>query len=579
MTMISGEEITKIRESVNIIDIINSYLPLTQKGKNYFCVCPFHDDHAPSMSISAEKQIYKCFSCGASGNVFTFIQNYEKVSFPEAVQKVAKIAGIAITTNIIVKNDNKFKTEYEIMDLTNKYYQNYLKTEAGSKAREYLASRGITEEIISEFGIGLSPANKDDLTSFLKSKQYDETVLVDLGLSYKTTAAIVDNFSKRIMFPIYDDKANVVAFTARIYNNEETAKYINNKETKIFTKGHILYNYHNALKFVRGNNFLIIVEGNMDAIRLSSCGIKNVVALMGTSLTKEQIILIRSLKCPVILLLDSDEAGLAATDTNGGYLTRARINVSVVSLTAAKDPDEYILKNGVDSLKLLLDNPLKYFDFKMNYLKSNLNMENPDDIAKYVNSVMAYLNTINDEVLKEATINKLQKDFNLSENVLRKKLVSKEEKKEFIEKPKEKKIKNKYEVSAMKILFFMMNDGTYIKMYQKKLGYMENPLYRSIANEIIYYYKVNNDISMADFITFVNDKDISDKVEQIIGTSSEEEINESNAEAYIEVLREEIIKKEIKELKESLKQELDMNKKIDLLARLTEIKKGSGRNE
>ena len=576
MAFISQDEISNIRSNVNIVDVIGNYLPLTQKGKNYFCVCPFHDDHTPSMSVSAEKQIYKCFSCGASGNVFTFVQNYENLSFAEAVQTIARGAGLTLSQKVNVNVDSKFKTDYEIMNLANKFYQNNLKTEVGKKAKKYLTDRGITEEIISEFEIGLALDGGKDLTNLLLGKKYDIKILDDLGITNNYDGENRDVFTKRIMFPIHDYKGNIVAFTGRIYTPSESAKYVNNKETKIFKKGTILYNYHNASKHSRVSKKIIVVEGNMDAIRLSSCGIKNVVALMGTSLTNEQIELLKKLKSDIILCLDSDASGLAATNSIGELLSNAGLDIFVVKLTGAKDPDDYIVEKGLDAFKTLLNNPIKYFDYKMDYLRVNLNLENADDLAKYINSIMDYLNTIDDEILKEITINKLHEDFNISVDVLKSKLKLLDKKSEV--KPKKevirKQSKTGYEKAAEKILYYMMSDGIYIKMYQKLLGYLETPIYRNIANEIIYYYKINNEVDLADFISFISEKsEINNKIMDIIGSCDETKMEMNDFEANIEAIKKEQKMEEIKKLKRDLKNELDLNKKNELLAKLTEIKK------
>jgi len=572
---ITQDEINSIRTSVNIIDIIGNYIPLTKRGKNYFCVCPFHDDQNPSMSVSEEKQIYKCFSCGASGNVFTFIQNYNNVGFLEAVSTVAKASGISVNIQTQVKSSSKFKTEYEIMNFANKFFQNNLKTKTGLIAKNYLIERGFSEDILSMFDIGLALDDKDSLVKLLNMKNYTGEMLENLGLGFKVENSYIDAFTKRIIFPIHNPEGQIVAFTARLYKSDDGAKYINSKETAIFKKGHILYNYHNAVGPSRQEKNIIIVEGNVDVVKLASYGIKNVVALMGTSLTKEQVVLLKKLRVDIILCLDSDNAGLSAMDVNGEMLYAAGCNTFVTKLTDAKDPDEYIEKFGIEAFKKSIFSPTKYFDYHLSYLRESKNLENADDLAKYINEVIKYLQTIDDDILRNITINKLNADYNVSIDILKSKLAStkpKEVKK--VEEVVKKKNKNKYEIAAEKILFFMLNKSTYIKMYEKQLGYFEQKIYRDIAHEIVYYYRLNKDIDIADFISFVNNKElINEKVLEIISNGNEEEINEEIFSEYIEVIKRELILNEIKELKNQVKEELDINKKVELLKRLTEIKK------
>ena len=307
MAYIKDEEINAIREGADIVDIISGYLSLKQRGKNFLAVCPFHDDHSPSLVVSRERQMFNCFTCRTGGNVFTFIMKYENVSFVEAVKIVADKIGY----NLNIANLSDFSTankeDYEIMEFSKKFYLNNIFTEKGISARKYLEERGIDESIIKEFNIGLSLDNKDTLYKLLNSKKHNIDKASDLGLINKVGLDIYDVFSNRIMIPIENLKGQVVGFTGRIFNGEkDTAKYMNTKETEIFKKGQILFNYHNARNSIREEKCVIVVEGNMDAIKLSASGIKNVVALMGVALSKEQIDVLRKLKVPIILMLDND---------------------------------------------------------------------------------------------------------------------------------------------------------------------------------------------------------------------------------------------------------------------------------
>jgi len=368
MALIDNEIINQIRNSVNIVDIINEYVPLVPKGRNFFGVCPFHSDHNPSMSVSPERQIYTCFSCGATGNVFTFLQDYEHISFIEAVKKLSLKTGISLGVNISTPKTPKKTKEMEIYNLTQKYYQNNLKTKEGLKAREYLSKRDFSEEIIDKFGIGLALNNLDNLYKLLIGKGYQDNILDEIGLIVNNN----DYFRNRIMFPIKDYQGEIVGYSGRVYNNEEAAKYVNSKASYYFKKSEILYNYHLAKDHVRINDSIIVVEGFMDVIRLSTIGINNAVALMGTALTKEQIVLLKRLRCPVILCLDNDEAGLNATMSAGDQLFIEGLEVFVIRLDDYKDPDDYIVNKGEESFRLNLEAKVNYLDFKIKYLKTNL---------------------------------------------------------------------------------------------------------------------------------------------------------------------------------------------------------------
>lgn len=581
MANISNDDIKTIRINANIVDIISDYIPLTKRGKNFLGVCPFHEDHSPSMSVSEDKQIYKCFSCGAAGNVFTFIENYEQVPFYEAVAIVANKIGMKYNANTKeVKKNNPHKIDYEIMSLALKFYQNNLKTELGAKARQYLAERGIDNETISEFGIGLAIDNPDSLYNFLINKNYDLKKLTDLGLINVSKSNVHDMFMRRIIFPLWDKNGEVVGFSARIYRGEkDVSKYMNSKETIIFKKGETLYNYHNAKEHIKREKSVIIVEGFMDAIRLSTNKVKNVIALQGTALTKEQVDLIKRLRVKVILALDNDNAGEIASINNGKMLEEQGIEVFVIRLSGEKDPDEYILKNGITAFQENLKNPLSYFDYNIAYLKKNKNLNNSNDLAEYINEVLKKISESNDDILKTLTLKKIAMEYDLSFDLLTKKLNTFKKEEQDI-KPQNKKIvfkkeKKPYNKTADEILYFMMNDKKYVEMYLKKLGCFNDEIHRNIANEIVYYCDKYKSIMLADFITYINDNELKEEVMRIVNDSVITELNENILEDYFKSINKLMIKEKINELKEKMKVELDDAKKIKIAEKIQELKKGS----
>ena len=578
MAYIKDEELSAILERADIVDIISDYLSLKQRGKNYLAVCPFHDDHSPSLVVSRERQIFNCFTCRTGGNVFTFVMKYENVGFVEAVKIVADKIGYNLNISDYTDHSLHNKDDYEIMDFAKKYYLNNIFTEQGVKARKYLENRGIDEAIIKEFNIGLSLSDKDTLYKLLSNKKYDLDKIANLGLVNKVGLDIYDVFTNRIMIPIEDLKGQVVGFTGRIFNNEtDTAKYMNTKETEIFKKGHILFNYHNARKSIRDAKEVVVVEGNMDAITLSAKGIKNVVALMGVALSTEQINVLKKLKVPVILMLDNDSAGMDATVKNGELLQSAQIDTRVVRLTGAKDPDEYIRLKGVNALKDNIKHALKYIDFKLEYLKNNKNLNNMEDLIEYVKEVIFSLNSA-DDLTKELVISKISKDYEIDAEILKQELkndmVNKTKKVMTDTRQVEKPRLSKYDIAVSKILFSMMCDPTYITIYKNRLGYFKEKKERTLVSEIVYYNNVHNNINLADFITYVMpQEDLSEYVNEIINLNSNTVVSLEEFNSCVDVVLEILKKDEIKELKEKIKNELDVNKKVELIARLTELKK------
>ena len=578
MAYIKEEEINAIRDQADIVDIISNYLSLKPKGRNYVAVCPFHDDHSPSLVVSKERQMFNCFTCRTGGNVFTFVMKYENVGFIEAIKIVADKIGYNLNIGNLSDFTSQNKEDYEIMDFAQKYYLNNIFTKDGIAARKYLEKRGIDEAIIKEFNIGVALDSKDTLYKLLANKKYSLDKLVNLGLANKFDANVYDTFSKRIMIPIENLKGQVVGFTGRIYNGEvDTAKYMNTKETEIFKKGNILFNYHNARQSIREEKKVIVVEGNMDAIKLSASGIKNVVALMGVALSKEQIDVLKKLKVPIILMLDNDSAGLEATVKNGDELQKYDLDIRVVRLTDAKDPDEYIRSKGLAALKDNIEHATNYLDFKLDYLKKDKNLNNMADLIHYVKDVILNINAA-DDLTKELVISKISKDYEIDAEILKQELksslVSAPSKKEEVKKEQIRPKPTKYHLAASKILYHMMQDSLYISIYKNRLGYFKEKDERTLASEIVYYNTVHNNINIADFISYITpEENITNFVSEIISENNNTVISLEEFNSCVDVILKILKKDEIQELKEKIKNEFDVNKKLELITKLTNLKK------
>lgn len=576
MAYISNEEINEIRSRANIVDIISGYLQVSSKGKNYVALCPFHNDHSPSLIISPEKQIFNCFTCRTGGNVFSFVMKYENVSFAEAVSIVAKKVGFNLKNDVFVKSENKYSKDYEIYEYAMKYYLNNINTTDGSKAREYLLKRGINETIIKEFKLGYSGSSKDTFYKLATNKGWDIETLNKLGLINKVNENVYDTFINRIVIPIENLKGEVVGFTGRIFNGEDnTAKYLNTKETEIFKKSSLLFNYHNAKNYIRDRKSVIVVEGNMDAIKMSAKGFKNVVALMGVALSNEQIDILKRLKVPVILMLDNDNAGEDATIKNGESLLNSDVDTKVVRLSGAKDPDEYLEKFGIDAMQNNIDKAIKYIDFKIECLKKDKDLSNMEDLITYVKEV---INSINgeDDLTKEIILSKISKDYAIDIDILKSNLkteVKKDAKKEEVVEVRDKKL-TKYQKASHKVLYYMLMDSKYINLYKNTLGYFKERIERVLASEIVYYESNNGNIDVADFTTTIMGSEDEYEFLQIIlsengNTSvSDEEFN-SCVKAILDIYK----KDEIIKVKGLIASELDQTKKEELVKKLIDLKR------
>ena len=430
MAYISPKIIAEIKSRNRLEDVLRSYgVELDSRNK---ALCPFHKEKTPSFSVKPEEQIFTCFGkCNFTGDVFTFVERKEGVSRLEAIKILADRVGIKLDNTEVKKVNTKFQTYYEINDTVNKYFKNTLLSKEGTEALKYLADRNMSKELINEFNIGLASSNK--LYSIL-SKKYKTEDLYDLGLIKQINGNFYDTFQSRIIFPIIDENNNIVAFSGRKYlsddlKDDHLPKYLHSKESEIFKKSGILYNINNADSFIRQSKEIVLTEGFMDTIRMSSIGYKNVVALMGTAFTKEHLDKILKYKCKVILNLDQDEAGVTNTIKIGDELLKNNIDSTVIVFEDYKDSDEFISKKGKEEFDIAYNNRLSFIDFKLKYLKSSKNMKDSVEISKYINEAIDSLEQIDDDILRELKIAEISKEFDIDDSVIRNKIKVKEVKK------------------------------------------------------------------------------------------------------------------------------------------------------
>ena len=569
---ITNEMINEIRNKLDIVEIISEYVPLVPKGKNYFGVCPFHDDHSPSMSVSREKQIYTCFSCGATGNVFTFVSDIEHIGFYDAVRLLGNKVGYDLGNAKGTKNKNS--ENYKIYEDACKFYQNNLNTSLGKNANLYLKERQIDKDTIKKFKIGLS-LSKTSLTDYLLSKGLNLQKLIDLGITNENGT---DLFINRIMFPLYDLEGNVVAFSGRRYNTKEGSKYVNTKETVIFKKGNILYNYHNAKELLKKNDAIIVMEGFMDVIRASTVGITNCVATMGTALTKQNATLLKRMANNIILCFDGDKAGEDATVSAINILKEIDVIPKVVRLPEDLDPDEYILKYGYDKFKYELDNPQSSVEFMMEQHKQNKNLNDIVDITKYLNESLMDLLVVDDEIMIDLTLKKMSSEYNVTYEVLKEnylKLKDKNKPKVTSKPEVVKKRMSQQMIASRSLLFYMLKDEKVITEVEDNVIFFPDTNVRNLANEIIYFYHKYDTFKIADFISYVSDKEEEiNLLNEIINMNINEKYKPEEITDYIKVVNDYPIKRKEKELNDKLKEEKDPIKKAKILSEIMALKGG-----
>jgi DNA primase len=575
MAFIKPEIIEEIKAKNRIEDVIRSYG--VELDSRYKALCPFHQEKTPSFSVQVEKQIFSCFGkCDISGDVFTFVEKKEGVSRLEAIKILAERSGINLNINTTKTKDVKYQKYYEINDVANKYFKNNIFSSSGTKALKYLNDRKLSKELIQEFNIGLATSNK---FHDLLIKKYSEEDLNTLGLIKDINGDLYDTFQDRIIFPIIDENNNVIAFSGRKYLSEDLKddgkpKYVNSKESVIFKKGGVLYNINNAISSIRVNHQIILTEGFMDTIRMSSIGYKNTVALMGVALAKENLDRIIKWKCDVVLNLDQDESGIKNTIKIGEELQKYNIEPTVVVFDDAKDSDEFICKKGKEAFDVVFNNRIPFIDFKLKYIKSNKNMKDSIEISKYINEAIESLNQVNDDILRELKIKEITNEFNIDESVIRNKI--KVSNKNVVEDKKENKPRryNKYDISEIRILYLMMHYDDAILYFENSLGYLLHDNMSNLAYKIIEF---KNEYGYFDYFDFQNyildDEQLTNTLKEVMDYHNSKEYTQSELESCINTIKQYSVKMRIESLKKEMNNTLDVSKKIEIAKKIENINK------
>ncbi|WP_165005847.1 MULTISPECIES: DNA primase [unclassified Enterococcus] len=434
---IPQEVIENIRSQTNIVEVIGQYVQLKKSGKNYLGLCPFHEERTPSFSVAEDKQIFHCFGCGKGGNVFTFLQELEGLSFPEAVVKVADFEQIPLEEHWRQQSSTEQNSDSASGKLiaahekaAEVYHHMLLNTKAGEPALEYLQKRGLTLELIEEFNIGFAPNERSFLGQVFKNESFSDEVLARTGLFIThDDGRMSDRFYQRIMFPINNPQGRTIGFSGRWLAPEkgqekDQPKYLNSPETELFNKRQVLFNLDKARSNIRKSGEVLLFEGFMDVIAAWQAGITNGLASMGTSLTAQQIQHIERLTKQLVFCYDGDSAGFEATNRGIELLRQnSRLQLSVVVIPEKLDPDEYLRKYGEEPFQeLILHGRETVFTFKSRYLKQSKNMENEKDRIEYLEEVMAELSRVISPIEQDMYLSQLSTEFQLSRETMQRQL-------------------------------------------------------------------------------------------------------------------------------------------------------------
>lgn len=420
MVRYSDEIIENIRQSSDIVNIISQYVALKRKGRNYFGICPFHNEKSPSFAVSPDRQIFHCFGCNAGGNVYSFLMKIEGIGFKEAVEQLAERANIQLPKleNTVDNEKEELKEKVlKINEYAAEYYHQNLYKPQSKVAQEYIKQRKLNNDALKNYRLGYS-GRFDELYQELKRQNFKEKEILESGLVRKNDkGTYYDFYRERLIIPICDVRGRVIAFGGRILvKDDKQPKYINSPENVVYSKGRHLFGLNVAKK--GDTKKLLIVEGYMDVISLHQRGVTNVVGALGTALTEQQGWLLRKSSEQIILGFDSDGAGQNAVERSIGILQNMGCDMRVLQMEGAKDPDEYILKYGTAKFQKLIDDAISLIEYKVKMLKNKLNLENTVDRIKFLNEIAKLISNVDNNIEREVYISKIAKEYNISQEAI-----------------------------------------------------------------------------------------------------------------------------------------------------------------
>ena len=527
----SDELVEEVRQRNDIVDIISGYVNLKKKGGNYFGLCPFHNEKSASFSVSPGKQMYYCFGCGAGGNVFTFIMNYENYTFAEAIKLLADRAGIALPeiedSKEAREKENRRKTLLQINKEAATYFYYQLRAPQGRVGLDYLKGRQLSDETMNRFGLGYSNKTSNDLCQYLRHKGYPDELIRESGVAvFNEKYGMSDKFWNRVMFPIIDLRGDVIGFGGRVMG-EGQPKYLNSPETIVFDKGRNLYGL-NAAKNSRKNN-IIICEGYMDVISMHQAGFNQAVASLGTALTDGQANLIKRYVKDVLVCYDSDGPGTKASLRAIGIFRNAGLRTKVINMEPCKDADEFIKTYGADAFQKRIDDAENSFLYEVRILERNYDLNDPAGKTSFFNEVSVKLASFEEEIERNNYIEAVASKYFISADSLRK-LVAKYAaavagiKVNEIPKREKREKENGIDKSQRMLLTFIADDtGIYKKIadYISPEDFSEG-IYRNVA-EIMFENLSNGTFNPGAILNYFNGDDEHNEVARILNTNILEE--------------------------------------------------------
>ncbi len=500
----SEDILNEVKESNDIVEVISQYVHLKRSGRNYFGICPFHNEKSPSFSVSPDKQIFHCFGCGVGGNVISFISKIEGIGFKEAIETLAERANISLPVNTS-QEDSKLEElkskVFKVNSFTADYYHKRLYDSKSKIGQEYVKKRKLTNETLEAYNLGFS-GNFDELYQVLRKEGFNDEEILESGLVNKNdNGKYIDRYRNRFMIPILDVRNRVIAFGGRVIDDSKP-KYINSPENIVYSKGKHLFGLNVAKK--GDTKKLLIVEGYMDAISLHQRGITNVVASLGTALTTNQGWLLRKNAEEVILGFDSDGAGQTAIIRAMEVMQNMGCDMRVLQMTGAKDPDEYIIKYGSARFKKLMDEAISLIEFKVKVLKQSLNLDTAGDKVKFLNEIAKLISKIDNSIEREIYIDKIAKNYNISKEAI----FGQVNKIQYLGKNRNNILENNKKITHKK------NDKQ-DKLIKEEVIKRENIIISILINNPENYQYIKQKISIEDFQYDINIKIIKELYQEL----------------------------------------------------------------
>lgn len=542
--MIPQEIINDILAKADIVQVISNYIPVQKKGTSFVAVCPFHNDKNPSLMISPSKQIYKCFACGAGGNAFTFVAEYEKIKFIEAVKRVATIINYSSpllevnTRQIDDKTKALLKATNDACDL----YHYVLSSQAGKKGREYLNMRNIGDDMISYFKIGYSPQNGESTIKVLRSKGNEISVLDEAGINTHLGNTFSDRFQNRIIFPLFNEYSEPIGFSGRRIEDNDEAKYVNSPSTLLFNKSNVLYNYQNAKNEAKRTSYCYVVEGFMDVFSLYRVGIRSCVALMGTAFTKMHAKMLKKLNCEIRLMLDGDDAGQHGMINMLSILDNENIAYKIVDYGSSKlDPDEIYNQYDGETLLKLSNRLIDKSQFVIRYYSKRLDLSTVEGKKEFTIKVAQCFSSFKDSLEYEAIVKEVSAVIGISINAIKQVFnyvsVQGDNNADFDYRDIIRKRTQNRIVRAQRLLIRSMITSFKAREYIDsipKVVFVDD-IYNALANYIIELGKENKEFEVKDLITLIQSSTDNNRkmVNELISISEDSSISKDYTEEAI----------------------------------------------